>query len=170
MADQGTTEAIKERLRTLTGAARSGGAARLADRVGMPFYNVNRYVHGPGVPPHDFLLAVARAFDVSLDWLYGRDGVPPPPDPDQPTWARRLESRLEFLEHQLVEQQNAAPAEAEAVRKWGKELEAKLVDELEQMRGVLAGHDQVLSDAVAKAIRNHLGAGATPTRSDGGEA
>lgn len=73
----------------------------MARRVGMQEANVRRYVRGTVAAPHDFLVKVADAYGVSIDYLYARDRARPPDDPTMPAWARRLESRIERLEHQL---------------------------------------------------------------------
>jgi transcriptional regulator with XRE-family HTH domain len=103
MSTSTTDQAIAERLRTLAGGVREGGAAGMARRIGMEEANVRRYVAGKVGAPHDFLLKVAGAYGVTLDYLYARDGAPAPDDPTMPAWARRLESRIEFLERKLSE-------------------------------------------------------------------
>lgn len=105
MAGQTATEAIKARLRTLTGEIRSGGIKDMAELVDMPFPNVYRYVAGKGVPPHDFLAKVADRYNVSLDWLYGRSEQGGLEDAEalEPAWARRLAARLRFVERQIAE-------------------------------------------------------------------
>lgn len=108
MSTTTTDEAIAERLRALAGGVREGGAAGMARRIGMEEANVRRYVAGKVGAPHDFLMKVADAYGVTLDYLYARDGAPAPDDPTMPAWARRLESRLEFLERRL-EELSAAP-------------------------------------------------------------
>ena len=104
MPEQTAVEAIKARLQTLTGEARSGGTKDMAELVGIPLGTVHRYVRGPGVPAHDFLVAVADRYNVSLDWLYGRSESGGLKDAEQaePAWARRLDARLRFLERQVT--------------------------------------------------------------------
>ena len=103
MGQQTATQAIKARLQTLTGEARSGGTKDMAELVGMPLGSVHRYVRGPGIPPHDFLAAVADRYSVTLDWLYGRSESGGLKDAQQaePAWARRLDARLRHLERKV---------------------------------------------------------------------
>lgn len=140
MGTQTATEAIKERLRTLTGAARSGGTKDMAELIGQPLANVTRYVHGAVTPPHDFLAQVADRYKVSLDWLYGRSerGGVADAEQQEPAWARRLDARLRFLERKLTElQASQSPAAVAAVllttsdgRELIREMERQVTAEL----------------------------------------
>lgn len=124
MTGQPTTSTIKARLQELTGQARSGGTKDMAALLGIPLGSVHRYVRGPGMPPHEFLAAVADRYNVTLDWLYGRSDRGGLADAKQvePAWARRLDARLRHLER-LIAQQSAPPADAsgaavELLRLW----------------------------------------------------
>lgn len=76
----------------------------MAELIGLPLGTVYRYVRGPGVPQHDFLMAVAERYNVTLDWLYGRStsGGVKDAEKAEPAWARRLDARLRFLERQVA--------------------------------------------------------------------
>ena len=103
MGEQTAVDTIRARLQTLTGPARSGGTRDMAELLGMPLPNVTRYVRGNVSPPHDFLVAVADRYNVSLDWLYGRSQSGGVKDSEQaePAWARRLDARLRHLERKV---------------------------------------------------------------------
>lgn len=77
----------------------------MADLVGMNLATVDRYVRGDRTPPHDFLMAIAERYNVSLDWLYGREGSGTLDESQQaePAWARRLDARMRFLERRVKE-------------------------------------------------------------------
>ena len=104
-AKQTATEAIKTRLQTLTGESRSGGMKDMAELVGMPLGTVYRYVRGPGVPPHEFLAAVADRYNVTLDWLFARSETGGLKDAEElePAWARRLHAKMLHIERRLDE-------------------------------------------------------------------
>ena len=109
MPDDRTTRKIRERLRELVGPAKSGGEAQLADLLGTSAVNVNRWITGERGIPHDTLARIADEYEVTLDWLYGRDVRARDDQPtSEPAWARRLRAQQKHLER-LIAQKEAAP-------------------------------------------------------------
>ena len=99
MGDTSTTKAIQARLQELVGPSRGGGTKELADGIGVPLGTVDRYIRGDRTPPHDFLVKVADWYEITLDNLYGRSsGGVEEADQRAPSWARRLDARVRYVE------------------------------------------------------------------------
>ena len=154
MGEQTAVEAIRARLQTLTGPARSGGTRDMAEVLGMPLPNVTRYVRGRVAPPHDFLAAVADRYNVSLDWLYARTQTGGVQDAQQrePAWARRLDARLRHLQRQVD-----AIMTRDQVYEYVDGIRDKLIDEVRENRAVMGEEIAArVGREVARALKEQL--------------
>ena len=69
----------------------------LADLVGVSRQSVSKWETGESSPEAGNLLPVAKALNVTVDWLLSEDDVPAPVQDASPDWVDRLPGRVRTL-------------------------------------------------------------------------